>query len=377
MAGWTRESLLSHLSYGHLVEQEAVVPSLLPRRLDIKHRAASASTLESLPLEILHLICEKADLLSLLRLSRTSIRAREAITSFPAFAFLLAHASSTLKALSQTNLLPYHACIDIYAALRSRTCASCHAAPGIYFFLLDCQRVCFSCLRINPALWIIPLPFARRCFKLDLDYSTPSASLLQIPILQVRGKEACTSVQSARWLATSIHGSMEEVYRLQAEGGMHASSLMEGYLMQFLRDAPLQPFTPFMLSSTGWWEELSDFYSTMLDELCITSRGCVASSLSLSVSDGTATTASVESDGLWCRGCSRMVSWYRQGRLGSEAASIIMPGVPQGFEMVEALYRRASCVWSRDRFWEHVASCYAVAEEMPEISRVMADLHLI
>ncbi|KAM5468207.1 hypothetical protein MauCBS54593_004948 [Microsporum audouinii] len=337
MAGWTRESLLSHLSYGHLVEQEAVVPSLLPRRLDIKHRAASASALESLPLEILHLICEKADLLSLLRLSRTSIRAREAITSFPAFAFLLAHASSALKALSQTNLLPYHACIDIYAALRSRTCASCHAAPGIYFFLLDSP----ASSRFRYYKFV-----ARRHAHLS------------------KAQDGSLHLSTDRWRKSTVS-------RL----GMHASSLMEGYLMQFLRDAPLQPFTPFMLSSTGWWEELSDFYSTMLDELCITSRGCVASLLS--VSDGTATTASVESDGLWCRGCSRMVSWYKQGRLGSEAASIIMPGVPQGFEMVEALYRRASYAWSRDRFWEHVASCYAAAEEMPEISQVMADLHLI
>ncbi|KAF3480797.1 uncharacterized protein GIQ15_06144 [Arthroderma uncinatum] len=377
---WTAESLLSHLSYGYYTQDQETVavsirnsveqPSLLPREQDSEYDTSTSSlgSLDHLSLELLHLICEKLDVQSLVRLSQTSLRARAVVGSFPVYQVLLKHARAALTNLADTRLLSFHPATTIYSALVSSECISCKKS-GAFFFLLTCRRVCFQCLRINPALWVIPVKFARKCFKLDDSLTFPPPGM---PVMYIGSRQrpvGFVSAKCARQFSLSVHGSMEEVHRLQAADGMHASTLMEGYFMQFLRDAPLQPFTPVMLSSTGWWEEISEFYVVLAQDLPA-NRGCLVFP-PWSVADGTV------ADGLWCRGCSRMVPLYRHGKLSYAVLSNIMPDLPpDGIETVEALYERASCARSKEQFWKHVATCWGTREDMPDIEQVMRQLHL-
>ena len=202
-----------------------------------------------------------------------------------------------------------------------------------------------------------------------------------------RKSEPCVSLRDVRRLAEKVHGSMEEVYRLQTKGGMHASCLMEAYLMQFLRDAPCQPFTPFLLASTGWWEEISEYLARLLDDLGVVGRESVplpwpdANTVPSSTSASTSPSSSSPSgedvmEGYWCQGCSKLAMWYLQGRIEREVYSTLVPGVSDGFETIKALYALSMRVRSKDEFWRHIATCYAVQQNMPDIRLVLGQLHL-
>ncbi|EGD89401.2 uncharacterized protein TERG_05643 [Trichophyton rubrum CBS 118892] len=292
MTDWTRETLLSHLSYGYSLKDLPPPQRIPSTRLAREATAVSSSSigaLDALPLELLHLILEQTDILSLLRFARTSLRARSVLSSLHAYNFLLAHAPDALRQLALANLLAAHETRSIYTALLSTACSSClQPSRATHFYLPSAQRICYSCRTLNPGLWLIPLSFARRCFRLS------ASSTAKLPLLHFRPdtttrtiisgnrkhkhkrkSEPCVSLRDVRRLAEKVHGSMEEVYRLQTKGGMHASCLMEAYLMQFLRDAPCQPFTPFLLASTGWWEEISEYLARLLDDLGVVGRESV------------------------------------------------------------------------------------------------------
>ncbi|KAK2841532.1 hypothetical protein FQN49_006165 [Arthroderma sp. PD_2] len=376
---WTAESLLSYISYGYYTQDHKAVavsvrnsvkpPSPLPREQDGDDASASSfGGFDILPLELLYLICKQLDVQSLVRLSRTSLRARVVVNSYHVFRTVIEHAPAALTNLADTRLISYHPATTIYAALVSSACVSC-GQSGAFFFLVTCQRVCFQCLRTNPALWVIPVRFAKKCFKLDNSKDFPPASM---PVMYLGSKQrpvGFIDVKSARQFALSVHGSMEEVQRLQAADGMHADTLMEGYFMQFLRDAPLRLFTPVMLSSTGWWEEIAEFYTVLVQDLPA-NRGSLVFP-PWSAANGTV------GDGLWCRGCSRMVRLYKYGDLTYATLSTIVSGLPpQGIETTEALYERAACPRSREQFWKHAATCWGTKNDLPDIEQVLERLGL-
>ncbi|EFE44241.1 hypothetical protein TRV_01017 [Trichophyton verrucosum HKI 0517] len=410
MTDWTRETLLSHLSYGYSLKDLPPPQRIPSTRLAREATAISSSSigaLDTLPLELLHLILEQTDILTLLRFARTSLRAKSVLSSLHAYNFLLAHAPDALRQLALANLLAAHETRSIYTALLSTACSSClQPSRATHFYLPSAQRICYSCRTLNPGLWLIPLSFARRCFRLG------ASSTAKLPLLHFRPdttgtttiitsgnrkhkhrrkSEPCVSLRDVRRLAEKVHGSMEEVYRLQTKGGMHASCLMEAYLMQFLRDAPCQPFTPFLLASTGWWEEISEYLARLLDDLGVVGRECVPlpwpdasmvvpSPASTSTSTSTSSSSSSAGDdvmeGYWCQGCSKLAMWYLQGRMEREVYSTLVPGVSDGFETIKALYALAMRVRSKDEFWRHVATCYAVQQNMPDIRLVLGQLHL-
>ncbi|KAG5204495.1 F-box domain-containing protein [Trichophyton interdigitale] len=412
MTDWTQETLLSHLSYGYSLKDLPPPQRIPSTRLAREATAISTSSigaLDALPLELLHLILEQTDILSLLRFARTSLRARSVLSSLHVYNFLLAHAPDALRQLALTNLLAAHETRSIYTALLSTACSSClQPSRATHFYLPSAQRICYSCRTLNPGLWLIPLSFARRCFRLS------ASSTAKLPLLHFRPdttrtttrtsssssssscgnrkhkhkrkSEPCVSLRDVRRLAEKVHGSMEEVYRLQTKGGMHASCLMEAYLMQFLRDAPCQPFTPFLLASTGWWEEISEYLARLLDDLGVLGRECVplpwpdASVVPLSSPTSTSSSSSSTGEdvmeGYWCQGCSKLAMWYLQGRIEREVYSTLVPGVSDGFETIKALYALSMRVRSKDEFWRHVATCYAVQHNMPDIRLVLGQLHL-
>ena len=129
-----------------------------------------------LPLEILHSICSKLDLLSLSRFSRCSLQCQTVICSLPAYKDLVDHAMNALSALGKTRLLAYHSASTLRAALRSEDCVSC-GSYGVCLFLPSCERCCYHCLQENQAFWVFPLDWARGCFGLTLQ------QLEQIPIM--------------------------------------------------------------------------------------------------------------------------------------------------------------------------------------------------
>ncbi|EFR05247.1 hypothetical protein MGYG_08259 [Nannizzia gypsea CBS 118893] len=407
MSEWTHETLLAHLSYGFSISRYTLPPPIPSTPLPREETAASTSSigaLDALPLELLHLILERTDVLTLLRFARTSLRAKSVVSSLHIYNVLLAHAPEALRQLALCHLLSHHQTLTIYQALISTACSSCHQSTrATHFYLPSAQRVCFSCLRMNPGLWLVPLSLARRCFKLS------ASSTAKLPLVRFqhatttananadttdnsectgeawkkkkRKPEPCVSVRDARRLAESVHGSMEEVYRLHTQGGMRASCLMEGYVMQFLRDAPCTPFTPSLLASTGWWEEIAEYLVRLLGDLGVAARESVvlpwpdASMVPPSSSKLPLAAAGVNTvEAFWCQGCSKLAKWYLQGMLDKEACSKLVPGVSDGFETIEALYALSMRVWSRDEFWRHISTCYAVQHDMPHVRLAVAQL---
>ncbi|KAM0435388.1 hypothetical protein ACHAPT_003482 [Fusarium lateritium] len=201
----------------------------------------SLGIFNKLPAEILLLVLDSADLQSLSRISRVSLRCRSLVENLQPYKKVLAHVPTVVTALARTRLLGVHSLGVIHQALFSSKCASCFDFGG-FLFLPTCERVCLTCLDENMALRVIPVAIACSIFGLTEQQLTKIPILYSIPgtygiydtsrdsTHQQTQRLVCA--KQVKKLALEVHGSVENLAQfLSPNDEKHKR----------LHDAPLEP----------------------------------------------------------------------------------------------------------------------------------------
>jgi hypothetical protein len=107
--------------------------------------AAGLAPFERLPLEITQQICLDLDIQSCFRFRQVNCRAREAVSSIPAYRAVTELGLDCLAALLRTGIGWVHTLSDIYMILRKEECETC-GEYAIYVYLPTLVRACDHCL---------------------------------------------------------------------------------------------------------------------------------------------------------------------------------------------------------------------------------------
>lgn len=318
----------------------AGLPKLL--RLGSEYdRPSSFGKLDRLPLELLHQVLEYLDVQSIARINRVSVRGRSVVLSLPAYTDLIKHAAETLALLNEVRLLSLHSVADLHAALRSERCANC-PEYGAYFFLLDCDRCCWECLRRNPARRVIQPAKARRIFALSPKQIQKLPTLFSKPghygvaRKEVLKQHKLVSVNAASHLALAVHGSAEKVVQAATHHNHKIANLHEVEFFQGALTASVG-VSPLMLPDQGRRGDDPFF-------------GMASTNFpSLPVPNGPS------EYGLWCKGCEKAFDDFRNQRLAANLVSAMVPSGCDPWSVLLGLSRRAH---SRSGLLEHIRHCH-------------------
>lgn len=247
----TDEDLVSHFGFKYHHPDDGMVrvsKEEAPSASRLCHeRPSSAGLLNQLPVEIIHMILDSLDFQSISRLSRASLRTHELVVAFPTLAVFIQHAPQALLAFGRTRTLAYHSANDLLSALSSNTCASC-GQFGTYLCLLTCQRCCWQCLDINPALWALPPTTATKLFSLSTKQVATLPTIFTLPGFyrmaynsdQRKRRYKLVSVRDAKRLALQIHVSEERIEELSARA-LHGLNWIKAEHLVYCRNASLTP----------------------------------------------------------------------------------------------------------------------------------------
>ncbi|PYH52113.1 F-box protein, partial [Aspergillus niger CBS 101883] len=132
---------------------------MAPPELDLNARPPcyGLGTLETLPLEVVHLTLIQLDMQSLIDFRRVNRRARQVADSVPQFRHILAQVPASIRASLGLETARYFSCQELYQTLGTAECESCGDFGG-YLYLLTCRRVCFLCFTEKPDY----LPLSRK-----------------------------------------------------------------------------------------------------------------------------------------------------------------------------------------------------------------------
>lgn len=319
-----------------------------PAKLSAIERSVSTSTassLDRLPLELLHMICASLDFRSLSRLSRTSLRNKAIVESHPPYHNLMKYAPRTLNALGKTRLISAHSSALLHAALRSAQCLSC-GQYGAFLFLPTCERICRLCLIRNHSFWMIPETKAKKCFDLAQRHLNKIPVMYSIPDMYNVGhysscgrRRRLYDVKSVKKLAIKTHGSETKLKELvpALPSLSFGDEVDEYHLFNAILNAPLEPYQSdplTILKEKGAWDDWCGMASIHFPSL--------------------PSQDSLES-GLWCVGCEHLHSNY--SKLDSTTISRLVPADVEPRDYFNGMKYRAR---SKADFLEHVQNCHGV-----------------
>ncbi|EZG08139.1 hypothetical protein H106_02625 [Trichophyton rubrum CBS 735.88] len=300
----------SHLVGGMIPITEPVKPSQANRRSEI----SSTGMLDRLPLEVLHQMLNTLDFQSLCRLSRVSRRGRSIVESLPTYRALMEYIPDALKALGETRLIQLHSADKLRAVLQSEACVSCREY-GPFLFLPTCERCCYTCLRYNQSLWVMPLSLAKQSFGLTL------RDLKKLPLVKTvpgmydlargwshRGSQTLVSVRHAKEYAMKINnGSLPDV-DTTITPEMSDRMIRKMIALRWFREAPLEPLpdNPSRIPTRGG----------MPDNDCNGMASLPFPSLRRN---------KTLDHGFWCRGCDWMAEKYHRSRLPDHIIDKFVP----------------------------------------------------
>lgn len=219
----------------------------LARPSAISRRACPSSlgSLDRLPPEVLVMILDYLDFLSLSRISQTSLLGKDIVEGMAAYRDMMQHAPESLTALGRTGLLSFHSASLLHQTLRSRMCVSCYDS-GAFLLLPTCERVCFECVYRNSALRVMRVNDAKAVFGLK------EVHLRKIPILRnipreygvrysasQRKRLRLLNVKQVKQLAIRVHGSCEALNRC-APKYPGSDARRKGWMLLALHSAPLE-----------------------------------------------------------------------------------------------------------------------------------------
>jgi len=171
--------------------------------------------LDTLPLELLHIVLEVLDFRSLSRFTRVCRQGKSIVESLPAYRDLIKYAFTALVALSRTDLIIHHSAASIHKALLSKKCVACDEfAPFLY--LPTSERCCYECLHRDRSLRLITSGTARKCFGLTPKALRLIPSMVSIPgtysvghSITHRKRIRLYSLKQSKVLGVAQHGSVE------------------------------------------------------------------------------------------------------------------------------------------------------------------------
>jgi len=99
--------------------------------------SSTIGLLDTLPIEIIHIVLELLDFRSLSLFARVCHQGKATVESLPAYRNLTKHAITALVAFGRTELITFHSAASIYAALLSEKCEPASSLPLSYFFQLQ------------------------------------------------------------------------------------------------------------------------------------------------------------------------------------------------------------------------------------------------
>lgn len=335
MDGADPETIISHLSWRSLYARRAMIEIRglsTPNFLVI--RPSSAALLDTLPLELLHLVLDRLDFQSLFSLLMTNTGCRSLVESFPPYKRTVTHAISVLAAMNRTKVLPIHSAAQVYTALSSESCFLCDDY-GPFLFLLNAERCCLNCLRDNPSLRVFSLSRAAVCFglartevaKLPSMRGLPGTYCVETTITHPTSM-TLVSIDHARARGIQVHGS--EVAMQAFVARKHALSLAR-YRQKSQTSRSRCPTSP------------STYLGDPVDRFCgMASTPCP----SLNVPDD-------PEHGLWCLGCHDEFD----GRSRFQKRDFSGDKAEDEFARTQRLWSKACRAWSRSKFVDHVQHC--------------------
>lgn len=301
----------------------------------------SLGQLDSLPIELLHLVLDQLDFLSLARLACTTRRGQELVASLPTYHLVRRHAPQTLAALSAMSILHLHSASLLQEALHSSEC-SCCGNFGAFLFLMSCERCCFQCISFKPALWVLPRPDAGKCFNLSakLLNSLPSARSLPGKYCVVFGISRArplrlVSVRAAKKLALQVHGS-EAAVTSHVPSTRLSDKLQGSFELLQRTQLEFSKHDPFLDTMPGndWYNGMATIRFPHLPA-----------------------THEVSDWGSWCRGCKLVWQQADHNELDTAQMSQF---VPQDHHPGSFCFRLAFREWPSAGFLGHARSCYGV-----------------
>ncbi|KAJ0165426.1 hypothetical protein CTA2_11296 [Colletotrichum tanaceti] len=317
-------------------------------------RISSLGALDRLSPEILSMLLDALDFLSLADFARVSYRANDLIHSQRSYQDLVNFAPQALSALRRAGLIRLHSAAHLHDALRSRQCATC-IEHGAFLFLPTGERCCWQCLRDHPSLRMILPQEAKRYFCLSERDVKRLTTLDVIP--GVYGISAnpmpehlrLVSAQAAAELGLEIHGSTENLARALTRRFKSNKYLVTGRFLQSGITMPRHQDLLFMPSQGNIPND--NYFGTASVPFPSLSRYR-------------------EIDhGLWCRGCELTVRHYDHARLPQDVLAGIVPLNRQPQRILVGLERRSR---SRESFSDHMKNCYGALRLVSELAKTVA-----
>jgi len=332
-----------HIMNGMSRVGKTVAPSDIKRRPQGPQGSASLSRLDSLPLELLHLIFAMLDFQTLSRITKTCLRGNEVISSLPEYRDVIQYAPRSLVALGQTRLIRYHSAANVHVTLLSARCMSC-GEYGAFCFLPTFERCCFNCLWRTQSLCIVPIAQAVKCFDL------PTLMVRQLPIMRSLPGKYCVrynisrerpvrivSIRAVKELAVKEHKCGDHLApELEAKRDI-GGSMKYYYKFRWLQAAPLQPPGPGLAHRPSEANKPEYQYCGMA-----------------SIPFPSLSTGHRVEYGIWCRGCEETCrSWSPNKPFREEVFRFYPPGA----DIKTGLYKMQQVARSESAFFTHIAHC--------------------
>ena len=180
----------------------------------------NAGVLFNLGHDVLHLILMEMDLLMFERVAQTCRYLRGLAYSEHSFQVIMRWLPTLRDILCGMGVMYWISIRNIVNELYYPLCRACHA-NGVLLFFPTCERVCYNCLRCNPAYRCVTIQDAMRAFALTIehlkrlpvmDHSYMEQNIAQGALRPVRRlRKFLVPVKSALKYAVKIHGSREKV----------------------------------------------------------------------------------------------------------------------------------------------------------------------
>lgn len=141
---------------------------------------ASIGELGKFPLELLSLIVQCTDLLSVTSLRLVNRRTRLIVDESVPYKFLVRRIPNTLASLNSADASQHFTVAQLYSTLCARTCAFCNDF-GTYLWVPECVRCCFNCLNETPHLMPLIESDAKMLFGVTKKALSGVPSMLSLP----------------------------------------------------------------------------------------------------------------------------------------------------------------------------------------------------
>lgn len=148
----------AHHSSGRTQQPLPIDPAL--------HSQLGMGVFACLPTELIVRIMDELDFRSFGRFVQTCRFVHAVVTLSPSRGFIFQHIPKIPTILVGLGLTQWVSLRELRLEVQHSACRSC-GATGDHLFLPTCERLCYNCLRYNPAYWPISLRDAGRAFNIN------------------------------------------------------------------------------------------------------------------------------------------------------------------------------------------------------------------